>query len=117
MSDSTLEDLGITPGQQFNRSELDNLLTRVNCGSNQLVSSLYLKPGDQSEFMSGRDSSKLPWIERLATLDRKILESETGLIGLSNGDHALVVLPPFPLTNSELFDTWNLQPLHDLDTD
>ena len=114
MSDTTLQDLGITPGQQVNRSELDNLLTRINCGSNQLVSSLYLKPGDQSNFMAARDSSRLPWVERLATLDHKILKSETGLIGLSSGDHALIILPPFPLTDSELFGTWNLQPLQDL---
>ena len=113
-SDTTLQDLGITPGQQVNRSELDNLLTRINSSSNQLVSSLYLKPGDQSNFMAARDSSRLPWVERLATLDHKILKSETGLIGLSSGDHALIILPPFPLTDSELFGTWNLQPLQDL---
>ena len=111
MTDTILHDLGISPGQQVNKQELDNLLSKIDPGSNQLVSSLYLKPGDHSSFMGTKDPVQLPWMERLATLDRKILESDTGLIGLRTGGQALIILPPFPLTHAGLSDTWNLLPL------
>ena len=111
MTDTILHDLGISPGQLVNKQELDNLLKKIDPGSNQLVSSLYLKPGDQSSFMGTKDPVKLPWVERLATLDRKILESETGLVGLRTGGQALVILPPFPLNHAGLSDIWNLLPL------
>ena len=111
MTDTILHDLGISPGQQVNKQELDNLLSKIDPGSNQSVSSLYLKPGDQSSFMGTKDPVQLPWMERLATLDRKILESDTGLIGLRTGGQALIILPPFPLTHAGLSDTWNLLPL------
>ena len=100
MTDTILHDLGISPGQQVNKQELDNLLSKIDPGSNQSVSSLYLKPGDQSSFMGTKDPVQLPWMERLATLDRKILESDTGLIGLRTGGQALIILPPFPLTHA-----------------
>ena len=111
MTDTILHDLGISPGQQVNKQELDNLLSKIDPGSNQSVSSLYLKPGDQSSLMGTKDPVQLPWMERLATLDRKILESDTGLIGLRTGGQALIILPPFPLTHAGLSDTWNLLPL------
>ena len=111
MTDTIMHDLGISPGQQVNKQELDNLLSKIDPGSNQSVSSLYLKPGDQSSFMGTKDPVQLPWMERLATLDRKILESDTGLIGLRTGGQALIILPPFPLTHAGLSDTWNLLPL------
>ena len=72
MTDIILNDLGISAGQQVNKQELDALLSKINPDSNQLVSSLYLKPGDQSGFMAAKDPVQLPWVERLATLDRKI---------------------------------------------
>ena len=114
MTDIILNDLGISAGQQVNKQELDTLLRKINPDSNQLVSSLYLKPGDQSGFMGAKDPVQLPWVERLATLDRKILESETGLIGLRNGGQALIIVPPIPLTHAGLSDTWNLLPLQDI---
>ena len=77
----------------------------------QAVSSVYLRPGEDWQFPEASTTEGRAWRERLAHLDRSILNSDTGLVAMRAGTRALVILPPFPVLESSIRAGWNLPPL------
>jgi hypothetical protein len=71
---------------------------------------VYLAPGSGVGVLKGLDASS-GWPEALAGLDRSILASDTGIVGLMAGQWGLVILPPFPLTETMALDSWSTAPL------
>ena len=90
-------------GDWLTKDRLHNLLNVRKPVQGEVASSVYLKPGDTAE------SSE--WRERLARLGKTPEDSGCGLVGFRAGERALVIAPPFPITESSRFDTWNEEPL------
>ncbi|MQG26814.1 MAG: hypothetical protein FI723_00335, partial [SAR202 cluster bacterium] len=90
-------------GDWLTKDRLHNLLNVRKPAAGEVASSVYLKPGDTAE------SSE--WRERLARLGKTPEDSGSGLVGFRAGERALVIAPPFPITESSRFDTWNEGPL------
>ena len=72
-----------------------------------LMSSLYLKPGASNEFLASQGAAGIEWRDRLAGLDRGVVESDTGIAAFRCEDEALVVVPPFPVNENQLYDHWD----------
>ena len=47
------------------------------------------------------------WRERLLLLGDQVLQSDTGVVGLRAGAAGLVIMPPFPLHESQLVERWD----------
>ena len=93
-------------GDWLTIERLRNLLNVRSPSEGVAASSVYLRPGE---------AVKSPeWRERLSRLGKTPEESGCGLVCLRTGDRALVIAPPFPLTESSQFDTWNEGPLWSL---
>ncbi|MEC9290693.1 MAG: Vms1/Ankzf1 family peptidyl-tRNA hydrolase [Chloroflexota bacterium] len=90
-------------GDWLTKDRLHNLLNVRKPAEGEVASSVYLKPGDTAE------SSE--WRERLARLGKTPEDSGSGLVGFRAGGRALVIAPPFPITESSRFDTWDEGPL------
>ena len=75
------------------------------------ASTVYLRPGEGGQYLKASTTEGRAWRERLAHLDRSILNSDTGLVALRAGPQALVILPPFPVPESSVHAEWNLSPL------
>jgi len=90
-------------GDWLTKDRLRNLLNVRKPAEGEVASSVYLKPGDTAE------SSE--WRERLARLGKTPEDSGSGLVGFRAGGRALVIAPPFPITESSRFDTWDEGPL------
>lgn len=93
-------------GDWLTRERLRNLLNVRKPGPGEAASSVYLRPGDTVESPD--------WRERLARLRGTPEENGCGLVGLRSGDRALVIAPPFPVTESSQHDSWNEEPLWSL---
>ncbi|NQW23233.1 MAG: hypothetical protein HQ475_07310 [SAR202 cluster bacterium] len=93
-------------GDWLPKERLRNLLNVRKPSEGEIASSIYLKPGDTAE------SSE--WRERLARLGGTPEENGCGLVGLRSGNRALVIAPPFPVTESSQHDSWNEEPLWSL---
>ncbi|MCI0848667.1 MAG: hypothetical protein J4N86_09040 [Chloroflexi bacterium] len=93
-------------GDWLTKDRLRNLLNVRKPGEGEAASSIYLKPGDTAESPE--------WRERLARLGKTPEESGCGLVGFRAGGRALVLAPPFPVTESSQYDTWDEGPLWSL---
>ncbi|MCS5666684.1 MAG: Vms1/Ankzf1 family peptidyl-tRNA hydrolase [Dehalococcoidia bacterium] len=93
-------------GDWLTIDRLRNLLDVRKPSEGEAVSSLYLKPGETV--------GSLEWRERLTKLGRAPEESGCGLVCFRAGDRAIVIAPPFPVTESGQFDEWNEMPLWSL---
>ena len=93
-------------GDWLTIERLRNLLNVRKPSEGEAASSVYLRPGETAQ------SSE--WRERLARLGKTPEESGCGLVCLRAGDRALVIAPPFPVTESSQHDDWNEGPLWSL---
>lgn len=93
-------------GDWLTRERLRNLLNVRKPESGEPASSIYLRPGDTAESPE--------WRERIARLRGTPEENGCGLVGLRAGDRALVIAPPFPMTESSQHDDWHEEPLWSL---
>ena len=93
-------------GDWLPKDRLRNLLNVRKPSAGEAESSIYLRPGDSAQ------SSE--WRERLARLGKTPEESGCGLVCFRAGDRALVVAPPFPVTESSQHDVWSEEPLWSL---
>jgi len=93
-------------GDWLTKERLQNLLNVRKPSEGEAASSLYLKPGETA--------ASPEWRERLAKLGKTPEKSGCGLVCFRAGDRALVIAPPFPVTESRLFDDWNEGPLWSL---
>ena len=93
-------------GDWLTKDRLRNLLNVRQPGPDEPASSVYLLPGEIAESPE--------WRERLARLKGTPEESGCGLVGLRSGDRALVIAPPFPVSESSQHDGWNDVPLWSL---
>ena len=93
-------------GDWLTKDRLHNLLDVRKPGTGEATSSVYLRPGDTAQSPE--------WRERLARLRGVPEENGCGLVGLRAGDWALVIAPPFPVTESSEHDSWDDMPLWSL---
>jgi hypothetical protein len=106
--------LGIEPGQFLSRSRLEILLTSTAPSEDTPSTSLYLRPGEIIRFLAGANSENRDWAEHLSQLSDAVLKSDTGVVGLQAGEHALVIVPPFPVLENKLVPHWEVPPLLEL---
>ena len=88
--------------QSLGKGRLERLLVEMAPLHGQPASSIYLRPGDYPGFLEAQGPEGRRWLDRLEPLDKGVLRSDTGIVGLRSGDQGLVVVPPFPLTASGL---------------
>lgn len=93
-------------GDWLTKERLRNLLNVRRPGPGEPASSVYLRPGDTS--------ASPEWRELLVRLRGMPDENGCGLVGLSSGDRALVIAPPFPVTKNSKHDSWIDEPLWSL---
>lgn len=101
----------LRPGQYLSKEGVKNLLASISPPPDQLASSVYLRPGEAQRFLEGQGAEGRAWWERLRLLGRRLLESDTGIVGLRAGQESLVIVPPFPLAGSVLHSRWEPAPL------
>ena len=94
-------------GQSLGKVRLERLLVEMVPLPGQPASSIYLRPGDYPGFLEAQGPEGRRWLDRLEPLDKGVLRSDTGIVGLRSGDQGLVVVPPFPLTASGLSEDWD----------
>ena len=102
--------LTIQPGQSVSRASLQRILETATPDAGMTSSSVYLAPGSGLGALKGLDAN-VGWPEALAGLDRSVLASDTGIVGLRAGQWGLVILPPFPLAETMALDSWSTAPL------
>ncbi len=107
----------VPPGQSLRPEALERLLTRfapeTGCrpapGAKQVApgasASLYLTPAASAALPDSRDSELPVWRQFLSPAIQgpggdALLKSDTGLVALRNGDRGLVLIPPFPVTDT-----------------
>ena len=93
-------------GDWLTKDRLRNLLAVRKPVEDEVTSTVYLQPGETAQSPE--------WRERLARLGKAPEDSGCGLVLFRGGDRALVIAPPFPVTESSQFDTWNEGPLWSL---
>jgi hypothetical protein len=86
-------------GDWLSKDRLRNLLNVRKPGPAEAASSIYVRPGDTAESAE--------WRERLAGLGGTPEENGCGVVGFRSGDRALVIAPPFPVTESSHHESWN----------
>ena len=106
--------LRVQPGQYLGKPALLRLLSRLAPPAGTPGSSLYVSPGETPGFPGRKGELERRWQESLADFGDKVLESGTGFVGFSSGETALLIIPPFPLSQSLLTPTWDTRPLEDL---
>ena len=104
----------VQPGQYLGKPALLRLLARLAPTPATPHSSLYLRPGEARDFLGSREGLERRWRESLDDLGDKALESGTGVMGFSAGETALVVIPPFPISQNLLAASWDTGPLEDM---
>ena len=102
---------GIRPGQLLSRARLQGLLAHRAPPAGRPASSVYLRPGDAERFLEASGPEGWAWRDCLRRLGRPVMKSDTGIAGLRAGPEALVIVPPFPLSRSELAAAWDAAPL------
>ena len=75
---------------------------------------MYIRPGSLQPFLESSGTEGLAWWERLRLIGRAVLNSDTGIVALRVRTSALVVVPPFPISESRLIHGWDLSPLWSL---
>ena len=93
-------------GDWLNKERLRNLLNVRKPSEDGPASTIYLKPGDTA--------GSAEWRERLARLGGTPEDGGCGLVGLRHGDRALIIAPPFPVTETREYGEWNDGPLWEL---
>ena len=111
MSNSQLATLNIQPGQFLEKPGLKRLLGDMTPEPGEPASSLYLKAGDLTSFLTTKGQEDYGWRARLSRLESNVLDSETGLAAFRKGSDAVVVLPPFPLIQDNISADWDVDPL------
>ena len=101
----------IKPGQLLGKTSVERLIKYHAPLPDESASSVYICPGERQQFLESACVDGRAWLERLSHLDRLVLRSDTGLIGLRAGSRALLILPPFPVSQSTLSATWDAAPL------
>ena len=108
----------VQPGQYLGKAALLRLLSRLAPSPGTPVSSVYVRPGETTDFLGSRDPLARRWREGLYDLGDKALESGTGVVGLATGQNGLALIPPFPVSDNVLTGEWDTAPLERLlDTD
>lgn len=103
----------ISPGEYLARVRLERLLARLSPPENASSSSLYLRPGEL-EFLARTQRDNLAarqWNEALYETGAPVLVSDTGVVGLRADAHGLLIVPPFPVSESRLSPDWNAEPM------
>ncbi len=111
MSNSQSATLNILPGQFLEKLGLERLLGEMAPEPGEPASSLYLRAGALTGFLTTKGQEDYGWRERLSRLESNVLESPTGLAGFRKGSEAVVILPPFPLVQYNLSADWDVGPL------
>lgn len=93
-------------GDWLTIERLRNSLNVRKPAEGEVASSVYLRPNEVAESPE--------WRERISRLGKTPEESGCGLICFRAGDRALVIAPPFPVTESDHYDEWNEAPLWSL---
>jgi hypothetical protein len=106
--------VNIKSGQLLGRSGLEHMLEGCAPTPEQPASSVYIRPGPFEPFLESGGAEGLAWWERLRLMGRSVLNSDTGIVALRGGSSALVVVPPFPISESRLIHEWDLSPLRAL---
>ena len=91
-----------------------NLLDSYAPAPGQPASSVYIPSGQVQPFLESSGTEGLAWWERLRLMERPVLNSDTGLIAFRGGSFALVIVPPFPLSQSRLILEWDMSPLQSM---
>ena len=104
----------IKPGQLMSKAGLENFLEGCTPTPEQPASSVYIRPGPFEPLLMSSGDEGSAWWERLRLMGRSVLNSDTGIVALRGGNSALVVVPPFPLSESRLIHGWDLSPLRSL---
>ena len=106
----------IDPGEYLRRPRLERLLHRLSPPEHSSSSSLYLRPGELDFLHRSRRDDPLArqWADALNEIGAPVLDSDTGVVGLHAGSHGLLILPPFPVSESRLSPGWNAAPLLEL---
>ncbi len=93
------------------RAGLENLLNACAPAPGQTASSVYIRSGQVQSFLESSGTEGLAWWQRLRQIERPVLNSDTGIVAVRSGDDALVIVPPFPLSHSQLLLGWDVGPL------
>ncbi len=101
----------VRPGQLVGKSSLERLVKDQGPLPDEPASAVYLRPGELTSFLESQGVDGRCWLERLSPLDRSVLSSDTGLVGLRAGCRASVILPPFPVSENSLHPDWHVAPL------
>ena len=104
----------IKRGQLLSKAALENLLEDCAPTSDQPASSVYIRPGPVQPLLESSGTEGLAWWERLRLMGHPVLNSDTGIVALRVGSSGLVVVPPFPLSESRLIHEWDWSPLRSL---
>ena len=103
--------LQVQPGQYLARVRLKALLDDYIPPSGETASSVYIRPEEIQQNAEGSGAEYVAWREHLQEVERPVRTSGTGVVGLRSGDRALVIIPPFPVTESRVYASWELSPL------
>ena len=104
----------VKSGQLLGRVALERLLEGCAPTPGQPASSVYIRPGPSQPLLESSDAEGLAWQQRLRRMEGPVLDSDTGLVGFRAGSYALVVVPPFPVSESRLIHGWDLASLRSL---
>ena len=104
----------IKPGQLLGKAGLENLLESCAPTPEQPASSVYISPGPLQPLLESSGTEGLAWWEHLRLMGPSVLNSDTGIVALRGGSSALVVVPPFPLSENRLIPGWDLSSLRSL---
>ena len=99
------------PGQTMSKAALLHLLRESAPGPDEHASSLFLPPGEVLAFMESAGPDGGTWRACLAGIGDAVLRSDTGIAGLQAGAEGLIIVPPFPLTETRLVPNWDPHPL------
>ena len=106
----------VSPGEYLRRPRLERLLHRLSPPEHSSSSSLYLGPGELDFLHRARRDDPLArqWADALNETGAPVLASDTGAVGLRAGPHGLLIVPPFPVSESRLLRGWDAEPLLDI---
>ena len=102
---------GPQAGQLLGRRGLAELLGGCAPPPGRPASSAYIRPGEAQRFLGASGAEGAAWWERLRRAKRTLLTSDTGIVALRAGCQALVIVPPFPLSETFLVPTWDVSSL------
>ena len=101
----------IQPAQTMSKAALVRMLEESAPGPDEHASSLYLPPGQIQGFVETAGPDGGNWRACLAGIGDAVIRSDTGIAGLQAGDEGLIIVPPFPLTETRLIPNWDPHPL------